>query len=227
MSLTGGGARSIVPPMSRTLYYGSGSPYAWKVWLTLEHKALPFALKLLSFDRGETQTPEYLALSPRGKVPALVDGELVLTESTAIVEYLEERYPERPLLPRDLAARAHVRRIGLEADAYFAPAVRGCRGVVFERAGATPEAIAAAREGVVRELERFAAHLGERPYFGGEALTLADFTLYPHLRLLLRFDERAPELGIAAALPAGLRAWAGRIDALPYTERTTPPHWKG
>lgn len=212
--------------MSRTLYYGSGSPYAWKVWLALEHKELPFTLKVLSFDRGETQTPEYLALSPRGKVPTLVDGDLVLTESSAIAEYLEERYPERPLLPRDLGARAYVRRIGLETDAYFAPAVRGCRGVVFDRAGATPEAIAAAREGVVRELERFAAYLGQRPYFGGELLSLADFAFYPHLRLLLRFDQRVPELGIAAALPPGLRAWAGRIDALPYTERTTPPHWK-
>ena len=69
---------------SRTFYYGSGSPYAWKVWLALEHKQLEYDLKLLSFDRGETRAPEFRALNPRGKVPTLVDDGLVLWESSAI-----------------------------------------------------------------------------------------------------------------------------------------------
>ena len=43
--------------MSLTFYYGSGSPYAWKVWLVLEHKAIPYEFRLLSFDGGDTKTP--------------------------------------------------------------------------------------------------------------------------------------------------------------------------
>jgi glutathione S-transferase len=64
--------------MSITFFYGSGSPFAWKVWLALEHKELPYEKKMLSFQAGDMNKPEYLALNPRAKVPALVDGDLKL-----------------------------------------------------------------------------------------------------------------------------------------------------
>ncbi len=79
--------------MSLVLYYGSGSPYAWRVQLALEHKALPYELKVLSFSAGDTRKPEFIALNPRHRVPVLVDGDFVLYESNAIVEYLDEAYP--------------------------------------------------------------------------------------------------------------------------------------
>ena len=91
--------------MSLTFFFGSGSPYAWKVWLALEHKGIPFVAKRLSFDNNDTKTPEFLAINPRGRVPAILDGDFPLWESSAIIEYLEERYPERPLLPKDVKAR--------------------------------------------------------------------------------------------------------------------------
>ena len=53
--------------MALDFYYGSGSPYAWKVWLVLEHKSIPYEFKLLSFDKDETQSPAFLAVNPRGK----------------------------------------------------------------------------------------------------------------------------------------------------------------
>ena len=59
--------------MSLTFYYGSGSPFAWKVWLALEHKAVPYEFRLLSFDRGDTKAPEFLSVNPRGRVPTIVD----------------------------------------------------------------------------------------------------------------------------------------------------------
>ena len=59
--------------MAITFYAGSGSPYAWRVWLALEHKQLPYDLKMLSFSNREHRAPEYLAINPRGKVPALVE----------------------------------------------------------------------------------------------------------------------------------------------------------
>ena len=61
--------------MSLILYYGSGSPYAWRAQFALEHKALPYELKVLSFSAGDTRKPEFIALNPRHQVPVLVDGE--------------------------------------------------------------------------------------------------------------------------------------------------------
>ena len=107
--------------MSIVLYYGSGSPFAWRVQLALEHKALPYERKVLSFAAGDTRKPEFLALNPRHRVPVLVDGDFVLYESNAIVEYLEEAYPATgaPLFPGDTRTRALTRRLILEVDNYF------------------------------------------------------------------------------------------------------------
>src|SRR3546814_18292110 len=69
--------------MALTLYYGSGSPFAWRVWLALEYKALSYDLKVLSFDRREHKTADYLTLNPRGEVPVLVDDGFALYESHA------------------------------------------------------------------------------------------------------------------------------------------------
>ncbi len=85
--------------MAITFYYGSGSPFAWRVWLALEHKQLPYELKLMSLQNGELKKAEFLAINPRGKVPVLVDEGWVIRESAVILEYLEERYPDRPIFP--------------------------------------------------------------------------------------------------------------------------------
>src|SRR5438132_8598301 len=95
-------------------YYGSGSPVSWRVQLSREEKGLAYEPVLLSFEKGEHKSPEHLARSPHGKVPALEDDGVSLYESSAIVEYLEERYPRTPLLPPDPAERARVRIEELE-----------------------------------------------------------------------------------------------------------------
>ena len=100
-------------------YYGSGSPFSWRVQLALEEKGLAYEPVLLSFEKGEHKSPAHLARSPHGKVPALEDDGVSLYESSAIVEYLEERYPRTPLLPPDPAARAAVRIEELECLLYF------------------------------------------------------------------------------------------------------------
>src|SRR5207249_11915297 len=82
-------------------YYASGSPSSWRVQLALEEKGLAYEPVLLSFEKGEHKSPAHLARSPHGKVPALEDDGVSLYESSAIVEYLEERYPRTPLLPPD------------------------------------------------------------------------------------------------------------------------------
>ena len=121
--------------MALTFYYGSGSPFAWRVWLALEYKQLSYEHRLMSFSAGDLKKPEFAAVNPRYKVPAIVDDGFALYESQAIVEYLEERYPAPPsLFPGDLRNRALVRRIVQEADQYLIVAL----DPVSVRAAAAP-----------------------------------------------------------------------------------------
>lgn len=212
--------------MSLTFYYGSGSPFAWKVWLCLEHKAIDYTFKLLSFDKNETKTPEFLAINPRGRVPAIVDDGFALWESNAIIEYLEERFPQKPLLPKDVRSRARIRRIVSAADNYLSPPIGDlAEEVIYRSEGGDAEVMAKARERIYAELARFEAALPGN-FFDGDDLSLADFTVFPHMRMLVRIEERKPGLGVGANIPDRLVRWMKRIESLPYYAKTVPPHWK-
>jgi len=214
--------------MALTFYYGSGSPFAWRVWLALEHKGIAYEFKLLSFDKGDTRSPAFLAVNPRGQVPAIVHEGYALWESTVILEYLEECFPQKPLLPADPKGRATVRRLVAEADNWLYKAqLELIRETLFR--GDRPldaAALAKAQEKCVAELQRFDSMLGGNQYFAG-ALSLADFTIYPIARMFRRIEERQPGNGIGDRMPAGLVQWMRRVEALPYCEKTLPPHWKG
>ena len=213
--------------MSLTFYYGSGSPYAWKVWLTLEHKAIPYEFRLLSFDRGDTKAPAFLAVNPRGRVPTIVDDGFALWESAAIVEYLEERYAQNPLLPKDAKGRATARRLAAEADSYLGPVVgRLAELALYSETPVEAGEIDKAESEVLAELASWERQM-TGPYFLG-ALSLADFAVFPHLRLLRRIEDRKPGNGLPNdRLPPKLAAWIKQIEGLPYYEKTIPPHWKG
>ena len=166
--------------MALTFYYASGSAFAWKVWLALEHKAIPYDLKVLSFDKGETKAPSFRAINPRGKVPTIVDNGFALWESAVILEYLDEAYPERPLLPKEIRGRAMVRRISAEAENYLGPPIADLvRATLFRKGPEDADVFADIHKRLDEELPRFDAMLlGE--YFARD-LSLADFTVYPHL----------------------------------------------
>lgn len=211
--------------MAITFYTGSGSVPGWKVHLTLEHKQIPYQLKLLSFQAREHKAAEFLAVNPRGKVPAITDGDFALRESAVIVEYLEERFPERPLLPRDPRERARLRRLAAEADAYLGAAQHEMASATFlAPAGQQdPARLASGREAASAELARHEEEL-RGAFFGDDLPSLADFTLYPLAamtrRICSRFTPQPLELG------ARLAEWMKRIEALPYYDRTYPPHWR-
>jgi len=214
--------------LALTLYYGSGSPYAWRVQLALEHKALPYELKVLSFSAGDTKKPEFLALNPRHQVPVLVDGDFSLYESNAIVEYLEDAYAGRgaPLFPGDAKTRALTRRLILEVDSYYGPTSEKLLEQAFWKKPEERDAktIADSREGVVGELGNFAkAMRGE--YLAGP-LSAADFALYPMVALLKRAQMKLPDLDADGMLPPPIKTWKARIEALPFFDKTIPPHWR-
>lgn len=214
--------------MALTLYYGSGSPYAWRVWLALEHKQVPYEFKVLSFDKGDTRSPDFLAVNPRGKVPTIDHDGFRLWESIAILEYLEERFPERPLLPQgDAKARATARRLMAETDAYLGKALGELmEQTLFHKGPVDAAALAEAQDAVVAEFDRFAAEL-KGDWFVGDRLSLADLTIYPTVRLVRRVDDRQPANGIGSRMPAKLAAFIARMEQLPYAAKTMPPHWKG
>ena len=214
--------------MAIEFYCGSGSPYAWRVWLGLEHKALPYTIRMLSFSAGDLKQPQYLALNPRGKVPVLVDGDFTLYESAAILDYLEEAYPDsgEHLLPEDVRARARARRLVREADSYLAPTMESLvDDVLFTPAESwNAEAIAKARDAFIAELGRFESEL-DGDFFAG-AVGTVDFTVYPIIALALRTERKDPNINLGANIPMKLAAWMRRMEALPYFTKTYPPHWK-
>ena len=91
------------------LYDFPSSPNCQRVKVVLEEKKLAYETIRVDLRKNEQKEPEFLKLNPRGKVPVLVDGETVLYESRIINEYLEEEYPEPPLMPKEPARRAKIR----------------------------------------------------------------------------------------------------------------------
>jgi glutathione S-transferase len=214
--------------MALTFYYGSGSPYAWKVWLALEHKGISYEAKRLMFDDKETKTPEFLKINPRGRVPAIVDDGFALYESSAIGEYLEERYPEKPLLPKDVKQRAIARRMIAEVSSDLEPAFNPfSEATLYTKPEERDQKlIAATRTKLDQELARWVEML-QGDFFAGN-VGLVDYTLLPWIRMLPRIEERAPGFGYKHGdLPPKLGAWLARVEALPYFSRTYPPHWRG
>ncbi len=213
--------------MALTLYYMSGSPYAWRAWLALEHKGMPYELRTLSYDAGDFKKPEFADLTPRHKVPVIVDGGFVLSESAAILEYLEDKQPEPRLFAADLRQRAVQRRLVREADAYLSPALEEfADAVTFTKPESrSPERIAAAAADIKRELALW-EQAASGDYLAG-ALSAVDLTVYPQLALIERIGARNPGVLPGDLVGPRVRGWLDRMGTLPIVRKTWPPHWKG
>jgi glutathione S-transferase len=125
---------------------------------------------------GEHKRPEFLRLNPAGKVPVLVDGDLVIPESAAIVLYLAEKYPQKALLPTDLEERAQVYRWTLFAVTELEqPLWRITRhGFLYPPDKRLPADIELAREDFRSMAAILEKHLEGRQFIVGEKLTVAD-----------------------------------------------------
>jgi glutathione S-transferase len=212
--------------MALTLYYMSGSPYAWRAWLALEHKGIPYELKTLSYDAGDFKQPEFADLTPRRKVPVIVDGGFVLSESAAILEYLEDKQPEPRLFSTDIRQRAVQRRLVREADAYLSPALEEFADATLFATpeSRSPERIAAAGTEIKRELALWEQAISG-DYLAG-ALSAVDLTVFPQLALIERIGGRNPGVLPADLIGPRVRGWLDRMGTLPIVRKTWPPHWK-
>ncbi len=214
--------------MALTFYYGSGSPFAWRVWLALEHKKIPYEMKTISFSSGELEKPEFLAINPRHKVPVIIDDGFALYESNAIVEYLEEKYSSgERLFPADTKQRALVRRIIQETDLYLNPSMRLMIEEIFfkpqdqwDTAKIDRGAKAFTDELVMWE------QAGMGLFMVGDALSAADFAVYPVVALALRLEKKKRDLSIRRMFGRKISGWMQNITEQPVIRTTWPPHWK-
>jgi len=213
--------------MKIKFYYGSGSPFAWYVWLVLEHKQLSYDITTMSLRNGELKQPEYLSINPHGKVPTLVDDDFVLWEASTIVEFLEEKYPDYSIIPRETKQRAIARRYVAEGYNYLYPIIRRIMDLTLMRADGDGDqaTIKMEIENLDRELDYFENAI-QNDYFLDE-ISIADLAIYPLLALVKRIHEKRPLLVVGGLIKPKLAAFMNRIEALPYFAVTTPPHWKG
>lgn len=196
-------------------YFGKNSGNAARSALALYEVEVPFAAHPL--DLREPRSPEYLALNPVGKVPALVDGATTLWESNAINWYLAERYPRALLLPPTPEGRAAVLRWAFFQASHVSPAAtavhRSLNPAHVRYLGQHTDAQEAASGR--KELERFLpvleSALSKADWLVGD-YSLADIAFAPHLGFLVQYGFDFP------GTPR-VRAWLERIRARPAWQK--------
>jgi glutathione S-transferase len=219
--------------MALTLYWGSGSPYSWRVLLALAHKGLPYESQLLHFDKQEHQSPQMLKMNPRGRLPVLRDGDYVVFESVAILYYLDLKCPRPPIFGTSPEEAGVIMRVICEFQAYAEPAVSRIVEAIFaDEVAGSIDALTDAMHVVAREARTIEARLARELWIVGANYTALDMVIFPWIQVLRRALNRASaaELG-ARFLPMernypALARWIHRIESLPGYARTYPPHWR-
>jgi glutathione S-transferase len=215
------------------IHWGSGSPFAWRVLLALEIKDIPYESHLIEFSKKQHKEPAFLALNPRGKVPVIKDGDFTLSESLAILAYLDRKVPEPPLFGRTAAESGLVWKAINESVNYLdPPAIRIVGPLFFNKTEEKADDMRAALKELHAELRLLETTLAKQRWVVGSEISAADCVVFPAIESILRAAgkdaAKAFDLGIVPlekTYPA-LAAWRERVRALPGYERTYPPHWR-
>ena len=181
------------------LYDFKSSPNCQRVKVVLAEKNLVYDTVPIDLRKQEQKTPEYLKLNPYGKVPVLTDDSTVLYESLIINEYLDEKYPDPPLMPKDPASRAKARILVDYGMAHFDSAYQKLRvELMKEPKEQSQPIIDGAKSDLKKLLQRFEDEIGEQPYLMGD-FSLVDADLIPRFTRLEGFgvlpDPALPRLG--------------------------------
>jgi maleylacetoacetate isomerase len=199
------------------LYSFWRSSAAYRVRIVLNLKGLDYEIISKRLRQGEHRTSDYLDMNPQGLVPSLDDGSVVLSQSLAIIEYLEERFPSPRLLPADPVSRAQVRSMAQNIACDIHP-LNNLRVLNFLRDGMHLDKAAVDKwyahwiaEGF-RGLEVLAArHTGDGKHCFGSEVTMADVYLVPQMYNARRFScdvTPYPTLRAIAAFLEALPAFA-------------------
>lgn len=162
---------------SLRFYSGPLSMFGAKAEIALREKGRTFELIMVPFvkgDRYEPKHPEVLRVNPKGQVPVLIHGDVELFDSTQIFEYLEDAFPDPPLWPRDVKARAEARQLELKSDEIVFMNIAQLFGL--EETPDDPVAVAA-RAKACEHYAEMEARLGGRDYLAG-AFSCADIGFF-------------------------------------------------
>lgn len=201
------------------LFSGPLSLFTAKVRVALDEKRVAYERIEVGWSLASRYEPHHPAVvrhNPKKQVPVLVDGDVAVYDSTLIFEYLEDRHPEPPLMPRGVAGRARCRRLEAYADEiFFAPLWSVIEETLYPAppSGRDPARLAAARTQLTSHYAWLDAELGDRAWFCGDAFTFADIALFVMIRAAT---------GLGAGPGAGnarLLAWYERALARPAVRR--------
>lgn len=156
--------------------YGFGPTRSLRALWALQELGTEFEFIPVNLLAGEHHRPEFLRINPAGKVPVLVDGDLVLTESAAIVMYLAEKYRDQGLLPADLKLRAQVYRwVMFAVTELEQPLWRIARHTtLYPEDKRLPGDVAIARQEFVAMAQVLEHHMAGRAFIVGDGMTIAD-----------------------------------------------------
>lgn len=182
------------------LYDFASSPNCQRVKVVLAEKKLLFETVPVDLRQGEQKKADFLKLNPYGKVPVIVDGTTVLYESCVINEYLEEKYPEPPLMPKEPAKKAKVRILIDYGLAHLDSAYQKLRQELMKKEPErNPETLESAKKDIKNLLQRFEKEIGDQPYLAGD-FSLVDADLIPRFLRLEGFgvlpDSSLPRLSV-------------------------------
>ena len=194
------------------LYDYPDCPFSQKVRVVLAEKDLEYERVHVDLHKGEQRAPEFLKLNPYGKVPVLIDEDVVVYDSTIINEYLEEEYPNPSLMPEDSAGRARVRLLEDFADNSFTPPA----GLILNElhmpeSERDTERIRKYQSEIARVLARLEAVLEGKEFLAGD-FSLADIAFVPRVVVL-------GQLGVEVdARLQNVAAWITRLRERPSVQ---------
>jgi glutathione S-transferase len=220
--------------MAYDFYWISGSPNAWRAMLALEYKGVEYVSHRLDPGKKEHKTPEFLALNPRGTVPLLNADGVIITESLAIMAFLESAHPTPALFGATSAETGLIWQRIFEVINYVRDPIETgvVRAISYGTAIKDPEAARAAAAVAKTGLSWLEDILRRQPYLAGLSVSAADIATMPILQMLGRFGKKpdAVELGLGfddldRTQPA-ITAWLERLETVPGYDAAYPPHWR-
>lgn len=208
------------------LYHFPASPNARRVLAVLAHLEMEVEHQIVDISKGHSRRPEYLEVNPNGRIPTLVDGDFVLWESNAIIQYLcdiaraDGNQAADQLLPADPRGRADVLRWQAWQIGHLSPgaAILTYENLVkraFMGQDPDPAEVERGHRLFAPNARLLDGHLAGRAFVCGDAVTIADYSL----AAVLMYADMA---GISLAEYPNVAAWYARVDALPAWRASAP-----
>lgn len=196
------------------LYNADSSPFATRVRIQIYHKRLDVGI---TSPPGGLGSDDFRAQVPLGRIPALAVNGHVISESLAIMEYLEDRFPEPAMRPAVAEDRARMRTLALAHDCYVQPELRRLF-FLFREGKGDSQAVASAAADLKKALGQLSAAMGAGAFAAGDTPTIADCAMAPSFSFVMALPGLLEIDPLVAGQPR-LSAWWGQVCKLPAFTR--------